>query len=114
MFVWLTGSRRVYANEIDVIDGDSINWRRDGWGADGQQTDGAVRYRLAGYDSPELLRAKTESEAEWATGAKEYLKRRIARAGKMRLKVVGRTPHGDPVARLTIDGHDVKDIMIRK
>src|SRR5262249_41560773 len=88
-----------------------------GWGADGKQTDGAVRYRITGrdgaYDSPELGRAK--SEAEWWKGqdAKAFLKWNIEQAHKLVLKETGqKTPHGDPVAILYIDGRDAKDLMI--
>jgi endonuclease YncB( thermonuclease family) len=113
MFSWLTGRRRVYANEISVVDGDSIHWRSGGWGADGQQSDGAMPYRLDGYDAPEVGgKAKTEREAEWGEAAKQYLKEKIERANKLKLRNKGYARHGQRVAILYIDGADVADIMI--
>jgi endonuclease YncB( thermonuclease family) len=113
MFSWFTGGFRVSREEIEVVDGDSIHWRRGGWGADGQQTEGAVKYRLKGYDSPEMgERAKSAREAEWAEDAKRYLQKAIANARKLRVKLDGNTPRGEPLAILYIDGVDTKDIMV--
>ena len=109
MFGWFRRFR-VSKDEIDVIDGDSINYRRGGW-PDGQ-TEGTVRYRLEGYDSPEL-RAKSEHEAEWAADAKEFLKWLIGEARSLKIEPTGeRTPRGDPVAILYIDGVAAASLMI--
>jgi endonuclease YncB( thermonuclease family) len=110
MFDWFRRFR-VTKDEIDVIDGDSINWRRGGW-PDGV-TDGTKRYRLEGYDSPELRGAKTETEAEWAQEAKEFLKHIISGARSLKLEPTGEvTPRGDQVAILYIDGVPAADLMV--
>jgi len=103
---------RVYASEIEVVDGDSIHWRRGGWG-DGQK-EGTRKFRLAGYDSPEMgERAKSALEAEWAHEAKAFLEGAISQAGKLRIKAAGRTPRNEEVGILYIDGVDAKDVMVK-
>jgi endonuclease YncB( thermonuclease family) len=113
MFGWLRGFR-VQAGEISVRDGDSIWWRRGGWGADGQQTDGARKFRLAGYDAPEIgERAKSPREAEWGEDAKGFLQPRIGEARKLRIKPTGQTRfEATELAVLYIDGRDARDVMI--
>jgi endonuclease YncB( thermonuclease family) len=82
MFEWLFG-RRVYHNEISVIDGDSIHWRKGGWGSDGQQSEGEIPYRLEGLDAPALsgrAECKSEREARWGEAAKVFLDQQLKAA----------------------------------
>jgi endonuclease YncB( thermonuclease family) len=106
------------ANEIAVVDGDSIWWRKGGWGPNQDQSDGATKYRLAGYDAPETRRHKktSDGEIEWGQLAKQKLHEAIAGAKSIRIKPVifgrWRTRHGDRVAQLFLDGRDVRDIAV--
>jgi endonuclease YncB( thermonuclease family) len=106
---------KVQVVDIEVVDGDSINWRRGGWG-DGKQ-DGTRKIRLHGLDAPAVGgKAKNEQEAQWGAAAKAFLETRIAEARRLKLRPTGkRTPHyGDELMVLTIDGEDIAGIMIRE
>jgi endonuclease YncB( thermonuclease family) len=109
---------RAQANEIAVVDGDSIWWRKGGWGPKQDQSDGAKKYRLAGYDAPETRRHKKtgDDEIEWGQLAKQKLQEAIAGAKAICIKPVifgrWRTRFGDRVARLFIDGRDVRDLAV--
>ena len=106
------------AHEIAVIDGDSIWWRRGGWGSNEQESEGAIKYRLAGYDAPETRRRQrtTDDEIEWGEFAKTKLREATSAAKSIRIKPVlfgqRRTRHGDRVAKLVLDGRDVRDIAV--
>jgi len=110
---WFAGFH-ARADEISVHDGDTIHWRRGGWGADGKQADGTRKFRLAYYDAPELgEQAKSAREAEWAEEARRFLKRRIEEARHLRIKPIGHTRWEDTeVAVLYLNGRDIKEIMI--
>jgi micrococcal nuclease len=93
-------------DDVGVTDGDTI-WHMSA----------ARKFRLIGYDSPERgARAKSEHEAKWAEDATKYLEETIAGARTIRIrpKVFGkrRTRNGDRLAKLYIDGVDVKQLMI--
>jgi endonuclease YncB( thermonuclease family) len=114
MLEWLFG-KRVYAREIDVIDGDSINWRKGGWGENMDQSDGALAYRLAGLEAPPVRgQDATEIALKWGNAAKTFLKEHVDRARVLKLKDRGPDRHGRRrVATLYIDGTDAAEIMIK-
>lgn len=87
-------------NQIYVIDGDTID-------ADGQ------RFRLVGYDTPEIYSPKCAFELELGTAAAERLERLIDSGQLVELKVVaGHDPHDRNLGKLLIDRRDVGDVLI--
>ena len=109
----------VRADEISVTDGDSIWYRSGGWGPNEDQSIGAVKYRLKGYDAPEIRHRKSVSDdqAEWGRLATIQLKEAIGAARDIWIKPVifGRwytVNHPVRLARLIIDGKDAAKIMI--
>jgi endonuclease YncB( thermonuclease family) len=96
MLRWLFGR----SGPIRVIDGDTVE--RDG-----------VRFRLMGFDSPDIQNPNTETEWQEGEDAAKRLQQLIAPPNKVRLR-----PHktrdrfGRVLAQLFINGRDVKDIAI--
>lgn len=80
---------------IVVVDGDTV----DRW---------PLRYRLAGFDAPEIVRAKCDAERSRGLLAKARLASLITQAGSVQLVPVRkRDPWGRVVARIEINGADV-------
>lgn len=88
---------------VRVVDGDTVD--RSLW-----------RYRLAGFDAPELRRALCPNERLMARRARDRLQELIR--GGSRVDLIPDTRSRDPwrriVARLVIDGVDVAEIAIRE
>jgi endonuclease YncB( thermonuclease family) len=103
---------RVYAQEIELVDGDSLHWRRGGW-PDGIK-EGTRKIRLKGLEAPAIGGlARSEQEALWGDAAKTYLEELIERARRLKLKPTGKTTdRGDALMTLYADGKDVAEIMI--
>lgn len=105
---WLTGLLVVLAVggcalalpwPVRVVDGDTVD--RGLW-----------RYRIVGYDTPEIRRAKCAAERERALAAKARLAELLAGAQRVDLVRVrsGADPWGRVLARLEIDGRDAATI----
>ena len=83
-----------------VIDGDTVD------------APTGVRYRLLGYDTPETYRAICDEELALGKRATERLKELLA-SGEVQLIESGKTDrYGRSLARLTVDGNDVGQILI--
>lgn len=86
---------------ITVIDGDTV----DRW---------PYRYRLVGFDAPEIRRARCHLERERALAAKARLAELVASAKSIRLvRTQWRLDRwGRVLARLEVEGQDVAQIAI--
>jgi micrococcal nuclease len=87
---------------IIVIDGDSI------------QVDGR-EWRLEGFDTPEFDDAKCEAEHRAGLFAKRRLMELIAAAQRVEVRFSSRFDrHKRVLGSLLLDGHDVRDTMIKQ
>jgi endonuclease YncB( thermonuclease family) len=110
---------RVRAHEVHVYDGDTIWWRRGGWGPGEDQNEGAKKYRLAGHDAPEVRRRRSvsENQKEWGKLAAARLRELLDGAKDIRIRPVifGQRytrNHPTRLAQLIIDGVDASALMI--
>lgn len=88
---------------VMIVDGDTVD--RMG-----------LRYRLVGYDAPEIRRAKCDRERNQALAAKARLAELVASAQRVELIRTSwkLDPWGRALARLEIDGQDVSAIAQRE
>jgi endonuclease YncB( thermonuclease family) len=85
-----------------VIDGDTI------------EAPFGVKYRLLGFDTPEIFHSKCDAELELGMAAKERLEELLA-SGEVRVIESGRTGKwGRTLAHVEVDGRDVGEILIRE
>jgi micrococcal nuclease len=90
------------ASSIRVIDGDTV------------ESPYGVKYRLLGFDTPEIFSAKTPQEYALGMQAKRRLEQLIAR-GTVRIIESGKLDrHGRSLATLTVNGRDVGETLIRE
>jgi micrococcal nuclease len=83
-----------------VIDGDTI------------EAPFGVKYRLLGFDTPEIFRSKCDAELELGRVAKERLEEILA-SGEVRVIESGRTDkYRRTLAHVEVDGRDVGEILI--
>jgi endonuclease YncB( thermonuclease family) len=90
-----------YSEEvIYVVDGDTLKIGED-------------RYRLSGFDTPETIQAKCDSERDLGERAKRRLGALIAEYGGIELWVKSRKDYyGRFIASGSVDGRDVGHILI--
>jgi micrococcal nuclease len=86
---------------IHVIDGDTLS--RDG-----------VAYRLAGFDAPEITRAKCAEERALGLQAKARMRQLASDPAAMIEPMPAREKFGRTLARLWIGSEDAASIMIRE
>ena len=84
---------------IVVVDGDTL--RRDG-----------VVYRLAGFDAPEIHRAKCDEERALGLRARDRMAELAATPGAILEALPKREKYGRTLARLWIGDKDAGEIMI--
>lgn len=85
---------------VTVIDGDTV----DRW---------PYRYRLLGFDAPEIRRARCPSERQRGHEAKARLAELVASAQRVEIVSAGRRDQwGRTLARLEIDGRDLAAIAV--
>jgi endonuclease YncB( thermonuclease family) len=83
-----------------VIDGDTI------------EAPFGVKYRLLGFDTPEIFHSKCDAELELGMVAKERLEELLA-SGEVRVIESGRTDkYRRTLAHVEVDGRDVGEILI--
>lgn len=97
----MLGGVAIAPHPITVIDGDTV----DRW---------PYRYRLVGYDAPEIRRSRCPLERQRALDAKARLQDLIAGARRVELvRTQWRLDKwGRVLARLEIDGNDVSGIAL--
>ena len=83
---------------VHVVDGDSVAVQPSAGGA-------SVEVRLSGIDAPEICQP-------WGAEAREAL-RALVDGREVLVAVVGRDDHGRTLARLTVDGVDVGERLVR-
>ena len=84
---------------ITVVDGDTVDWR-------------GKRYRLTGYDTPEISRAACPAEKALGYAASWRLQYLIWGGGAV-VEPSGRQDrYGRELGRLIVKGRDVADILI--
>lgn len=84
---------------VTVVDGDTVD-------------SAGVRYRLTGFDTPEL-RGRCSAETALARAATERLRTLIAAAHAVELRGTGaRDRYGRTLSSLVLDGHDVGEVLI--
>jgi endonuclease YncB( thermonuclease family) len=83
---------------VRVVDGDSAAVQPSAGGS-------SVEVRLSGIDAPEICQP-------WGAEAREAL-RGLVDGREVRVGVVGRDDHGRTLARLTLDGVDVGERLVR-
>lgn len=88
-----------FAAEITVTDGDTIRL-------------GAERIRILGLDAPEL-HARCPTELAEARQARDYL-RRLLDGSEVTIERWKLDRYGRTLARVTVQGRDVADIMIQQ
>jgi len=87
---------------LAVVDGDSVT-------VDGRE------WRLMGYDTPEIERAKCEGERRVGVLAKRRLEQLVGGAQRIALVNSGeRDRHKRPLGRMAVDGRDVGDILVEE
>ncbi|ATG38104.1 Thermonuclease precursor (plasmid) [Phaeobacter piscinae] len=93
-------TRQISAHDVYVIDGDTIAL-------------GDERFRLLGYDTPEVRNFKCAGEHDLGRAATDRLKHMLATAGKAELQI---SPEKDKynrgLANLLLDGKDVGPVLI--
>lgn len=88
------------ASSIRVIDGDTI------------ESPYGVKYRLLGFDTPEIFDAKTPQEYALGMKAKKRLEQLLSR-GTVRIIESGKLDkYGRSLATLTVNGRDVGEVLI--
>lgn len=96
----ITTTEYVAPHNLSVIDGDTVRHA-------GQ------RIRLIGYDTPETYRAECDSERKRGDAATAHLGELLRVASSAELSYLPRQDKFERrLARLTIDGRDVADIMV--
>lgn len=83
---------------VRVVDGDSVAVQPSAGGA-------SVEVRLSGIDAPEICQP-------WGPESRDAL-RALVDGREVRVAVVGRDDHGRTLARLTVDGVDVGERLVR-
>ena len=92
----------VLASSIYVIDGDTIDI-------------GGTRYRLLGYDTAETVQAECDAERALGYAATDRLRMLVAIGGHIELaRRARRDQYGRILARLYVDGRDVRGILIEE
>lgn len=90
----------IRAEDIRVIDGDTIAWQ-------------GTNYRLLGFDTPETFQADCDAERAMGDAATSMLKSLLLGADKINILVEVRTDkYGRGLARLLIEGADVGERLI--
>jgi endonuclease YncB( thermonuclease family) len=85
-----------------VIDGDTI------------EAAFGVKYRLLGFDTPEIFHSPCDAELELGMAAKERLEELFA-SGEVRVIESGRTDkYRRTLAHVEVNGRDVGEILIRE
>ena len=98
--LFLVISVPVFAQRIDVIDGDTIRI-------------GSEKIRLVGFNTPEKHDAKCPQEALMAAEATDYLQKLVSDKGKqIDIDRQGRDKYKRTLAYVFVDGTDVADLMI--
>jgi endonuclease YncB( thermonuclease family) len=83
-----------------VVDGDTIH------------APFGVKYRLMGFDTPEIFHSQCDAELELGMAAKERLEELLA-SGEVRVIESGRTDkYRRTLAHVEVDGRDVGEILI--
>lgn len=91
------------AQEIQVIDGDSVKTRA------------GVTWRLSTFDCPETFYARCESELARGNAATKRLRQLIDSAGKVELVADRKVDrYGRQLGHLYVDGKDVGEILVRE
>jgi micrococcal nuclease len=72
-----------------------------------------ISVRILGIDAPEL-RSDSPCERQMAQKAKEELKEILAEGGRIDLESIGRDKYFRVLAKVTVDGRDVADMMLRR
>lgn len=91
---------------LSVIDGDTIK-------VSSQKTGKIVNARLMGYDTPETYRAGCAQEKALGSAATARLQFLLAKAERIVPYPNGVDIYGRVLLRLTLDGADVADTMIK-
>jgi micrococcal nuclease len=96
----IPSARPETAASIRVIDGDTV------------ESPYGVKYRLLGFDCPEIFQAKTPQEYALGMRAKKRLEQIITR-GTVRIIETGKLDkYGRSLATMTVNGKDVGEILI--
>lgn len=87
---------------LSVVDGDTVRLAGE-------------RIRLTGFDAPETYRAECVAERAQGEAATARLRELIGQASHATLTYLPRQDqYGRDLARLSLDGHNVADIMVRE
>jgi endonuclease YncB( thermonuclease family) len=89
---------------VHVVDGDTLDLRCP--------SEGIVRARVTGFDTPELYSPRCASEAARAVAAQSYLRWTLARADRLEVILGGTDRYGRRLVEMRVDGARLADIMV--
>ena len=89
---------------VHVVDGDTVDLRCP--------SDGLIRARVTGFDTPELYSPGCASEAARAVAAQTHLRWTLARADRLEVILGGTDRYDRRLVEMRVDGTRLADIMI--
>ena len=87
-----------------VVDGDTVDFRCPG--------EGIIRARLTGFDAPELYSPQCLPEAARAIAAQNWLRWKLARAGRLKIVMGGEDRYGRRLAEVFADGRRMAGLIV--
>ena len=89
---------------VHVVDGDTVDLRCP--------SEGVIRARVTGFDTPELYSPECASEAARALAAQTHLRWTLARVDRLEVILGGTDRYDRRLVEMRVDGTRLADIMI--